>query len=500
MTVRRLAAGVSAGALAASLATTIGVGAAGAEPSSVSWSDGSSHFQRTVSDAAPAVGDTITTSTKFTRSGGVDEYIYRVKDLHPECFVYVPGSAQVDGNAIGGAETDPAFTAVNGGSTEWPVRPVLGPKSQTFSFSYTVGTDCRAGSDLMTSLHYDGSLGAGTYQDKGPTVTVEFAASQTQVQPVYGAKAGQPVTIAAKVAGGTVPQNGGDVQFKADGVDIGAPVAVDPATGVAQTGWTPADAGNTSVTAVFLGNLNTDGSTSDPRTVSVARQTVDSETSLTVAPGAVVGSATAITATVAPPGVGGTVTFKDNEIDFATVPVTGQDGKVGVNWIPDSDGSHTIKAVFSGRDGVNGSGAQQTVSVTPQPAESVTSTTSLAPVAPFDLGGSATLTATVTSEGATNGTVTFRDGDDVIGTVDVVNGAATLEDWTPTAGGDHAISAAFSGIGDTLASNAAITVTVNIPDSPNPGDGGTPGDGGNGAANGSFDLGALFGSLGSLGK
>ncbi|WP_158726657.1 Ig-like domain-containing protein [Tomitella fengzijianii] len=493
-TTRRIAAGVSAGALAASLATTIGVGAAGAETSSVSWGDGSSNFQRTVSDATPSVGDTITTTTTFTRDGIVDEYLYRVKDLHPECFAYVPGSAQVGGSAIDDVETGSSFTAVNGGSFEWPVRPVLGPKSRTFSFSYTVGTDCRAGSDFMTSMHYDGSLGAGTYQDEGPTVTVEFAASQTQVQPVYGAKAGQPVTIAAKVAGGTVPQNGGDVQFKADGVDIGAPVAVDPATGIAQTGWTPADAGNTSLTAVFLGNLNTDGSTSDPRTVSVAQQTVDSKTSLSVASGAQVGSATSVTATVAPPGAGGTVTFKDNEVDFATVPVTDGDGGVSVDWIPGSEGSHTIKAVFSGRDGVNGSGAQQTVTVAPKPAESVTSTTTLDPVAPFDLGGTATLKATVTSEGATDGTVTFRDGDEILGTVDVVNGVATLEDWKPTIGGDHAISAEFSGIGDTLASNAAITVTVDTPETPGPGD---PGDGG--ATGGSFDLSTLFGSLGSLG-
>ncbi|MFC9925014.1 Ig-like domain repeat protein, partial [Rhodococcus sp. NPDC127527] len=73
----------------------IGGGVAGAAPASATWTDGSSKFTRTISEANPAAGDVITTTTKFERTGGVVEWLQAVKDVHPTCLTYVAGSAKV---------------------------------------------------------------------------------------------------------------------------------------------------------------------------------------------------------------------------------------------------------------------------------------------------------------------------------------------------------------------------------------------------------------------
>ncbi|NKR21224.1 hypothetical protein GS579_14015 [Rhodococcus hoagii] len=63
------------------------------------------------------------------------------------------------------------------------------------------------------------------------------------------------------------------------------------------------------------------------------------------------GRASTLEATVSPAGAGGTVVFKDGSEVLAQVPVDGA-GKATYQWTPTSEGSCTLVAVFSGRDGV----------------------------------------------------------------------------------------------------------------------------------------------------
>ncbi|MBM4608290.1 hypothetical protein GS416_07625 [Rhodococcus hoagii] len=65
-----MAAGAAA-AVAAGFVVTLGASRAGAAPGSVTWSDGTSKFTRTVSNTTPNEGDIVTVSTKFERTGGV---------------------------------------------------------------------------------------------------------------------------------------------------------------------------------------------------------------------------------------------------------------------------------------------------------------------------------------------------------------------------------------------------------------------------------------------
>src|SRR5699024_9242742 len=65
------------------------------------WSvDGATHFERSIDNVDPLVGDTIRVSTAISSSAVGDAYIYGVRDFHPACMEYVPGSARVDGNAV----------------------------------------------------------------------------------------------------------------------------------------------------------------------------------------------------------------------------------------------------------------------------------------------------------------------------------------------------------------------------------------------------------------
>ncbi|MFC9790960.1 Ig-like domain repeat protein, partial [Rhodococcus sp. NPDC127528] len=195
-TMRRVVGGVSAVAVAAGFAVTAGV--ASAAPASVTWTDGSTKFTRTISEANPAAGDTITLKTVFERTGGVVEWLQAVKDVHPTCLTYVAGSAKVSGSAQSVESQAADFVRVTG---NWPVYPNINPKSQTFEFSYKVGADCARGAALSTSLYYSGSLGSGNYPDKGPAVTVRKNVSTTVLAPVSGAQVGQATVLSATVTG-----------------------------------------------------------------------------------------------------------------------------------------------------------------------------------------------------------------------------------------------------------------------------------------------------------
>ncbi|MFD4438126.1 hypothetical protein, partial [Bacillus safensis] len=135
--VRRVVGGISAFAVAAGFAV-VGAGIAGAAPASVTWNDGNEKITRTVSEANPAEGDIVTTSTKLERTGGVVEYIYALKDIHPTCMTYVPGSAKVNGQARNLHSQAPDFAKVEGSAVEWPLRALVNANSYTFEFQYKV--------------------------------------------------------------------------------------------------------------------------------------------------------------------------------------------------------------------------------------------------------------------------------------------------------------------------------------------------------------------------
>ncbi|WP_137722757.1 Ig-like domain-containing protein [Prescottella subtropica] len=492
--VRRVVGGLSAFAIAAGFAVTAGVGAANAESKSVPWDDAGRHFTRTISNVTPTVGETITSTTRLERTRSV-ENVYAMKDVHPTCLEYVPGSAKVNGQARTPESTGADFVRVEGGLTEWPVQPrggALNPKSWTLEVSYVVGEGCDRGTALMTTAHMGGGLGDGTYQDKGPTISVAKSNTTTSLGAVSGAKVGEVTKLSATVAGGI---KGDPVDFYVGNNKVGSGTL--NAQRTATFDWTPSIKGTVSVQAKFAGTAKSNASESAAQNVNVTQANVASSTTLAAVSGAKVGQGSALTATVTPAGAGGTVEFKDGSTSLAKVSVDA-DGKATYQWTPTTVGSHTITAEFSGRDGVNASTATGiVVEVAEKPAENADSKTEVT-AGGGKVGVAQTLSAKVA--GAAGGIVTFKVGDRVVGTANVGNDGNASISWTPAAAGDFIVTAEYSGT--NTVNSSSDTASVVIAQADNGGDGGT--DGGDTGTGSLGSLGNIFGSLtgifGSLGR
>ncbi|MFE4459182.1 Ig-like domain repeat protein, partial [Nocardia tengchongensis] len=110
------------------------------------------------------------------------------------------------------------------------------------------------------------------------------------------------------------------------------------------------------------------------------------QSTITINPvtGATVDKPTTVTAKVNPAAAGGTVTFEDDKNSYEEQPV-GADGIATMEWYPETAGKITMKATFSGRDGVTGSTTTAQVTVakgsgtTTTPDPTTTTTTPPAP-------------------------------------------------------------------------------------------------------------------------
>ncbi|MBM4513989.1 Ig-like domain repeat protein [Rhodococcus hoagii] len=437
-----MAAGAAA-AVAAGFVVTLGASPAGAAPGSVTWSDGNSKFTRTVSNTTPNEGDIVTVSTKFERTGGVVEWLQAVKDLHPPCLTYV-----------GGARATPEIAADYARVTgSWPVYPNIDPKSQTFDFQYRVGADCVRGVPLTTTMHYSGTLGSGTYVDKGPTVTVAKNTTTTTLAAVAGpVTAGQSVTLTATVTGGS---QGDPVDFYDGTTKLGSGTL--SASGVATFTWTSTTQGSHSLQARYLGTAKASPSDSAPQSVSVVVPT-----SMTVsAPStALTGTAVTLSATVTPSNAVGTVQFKDNGANIGS-PQSVSNGTATLQHTFATAGSHSITAEFSGAGFVSSSAPAQTITVS---VPDLATTTTLTVPQTARTGTEVTLSADVAPNPG-SGTVQFKDNGAEIGApVAISNGTAQLP-HTFSSAGQHSITAVFSGApGFTASSAAAQPVTVSVPD------------------------------------
>ncbi|WP_051919599.1 beta strand repeat-containing protein [Prescottella defluvii] len=422
------------------------MGAAGAASASVSWSDGNSKFTRTVSNSTPSAGETVTVSTKFERTGGGVEWLWAVKDIHPTCLTYVSGNTS-------NPEIAADYTRVAG---NWPVYPNISPRSQTFEFTYLVGANCARATPLMTTMHYSGGLGSGTYSDKGPTITVAKDATTTTLAPVpTSITTGQSVTLSGTVTGAA---QGSTIEFYDGATKLGE--GQSNAAGVATYVWTPVTAGARSLTAKFPGTATVASSQSAPQNVQV-NSPVGTTATLTVPGTAVTGASVDLTVAVTPSNASGTVQFKDNGTNIGS-PVTVSGGTATLPHSFSAAGSHSVTADFiAGAGFVNSSAAAQSVTVTDPDV-----TTSLSVTVPgsAETGTSVDLSATVTPSDA-QGSVQFSvNGSPVGAAVPVASGSATLP-HTFNAAGAYEVTAEFTGAAGFAGSIAtAQTVTVADPD------------------------------------
>ncbi|KSU72425.1 Ig-like domain-containing protein [Rhodococcus qingshengii] len=467
--VRRVVGGLSVLAVSAVFAVVAGVGVAGAAPVTAEFNSDGYKVTRTISNGTPSEGDVITSKTVFKRTAAVHN-LYAVRDFHPACMTYVDGSATVNGSAFRVNEVATDSVRLSAGATEWPM---WGGDVKTFEFQYRVGADCARGTDLSTTVHFDGTVFVDdTTNGRGPSINVQKNVSTTAVSPVSGAQVGQPVTLSATVTGGA---DGDSVEFFDAATKIGAGTL---ANGVATLAWTPTTRGDHSITAKFADTARAVGSASAALIVNVSQADAQSSTTLAPISGAQVGKSTNLKATVSASGTGGTVTFKVGGTVLASVPVAGN-GEATYAWVPTVAGAQTVEAVFAGRSGVTGSSTTANVTVAEQPAGTTSSTTDLSVVA-GQVGVAQTISAQISPANA-GGTVTFKDGETVIGTATVDSSGKASLSWKPATQGQRVVAAEYSGAGTVTASSDQVSVQIAAPV-----DGEEPGNG--------------TGSLGSLGN
>ncbi|WP_188065105.1 Ig-like domain-containing protein [Dietzia sp. ANT_WB102] len=489
-TIRRTLAVASATAMAGAALAVVGAGTASAESITMpgryqnKLNTQSLEYERTVSQKVVTHGDTVTVTSKIIDSNGlwIGNTHYWIQDTTPACMNYVDGTARW--KALGGNWESPStkpreFAA----PTSTAIRAHFNvPVSDPLELEAQYVVNCDAGQLASGGMSWNGTLKDNESDSltMGPTITVNRAAvSKLFLATPASPTVGKSSTLKVE----TDAPEGSTISFAVDGQTLTGKVA----GGEASTEWTPSSSGTKTVVATFA-QTGTHFGKSTSRDVTVAAATVESTVNLTAPASAQVGVPVELSATVAPVGEGGTVTFKEQGQVVNSVKVSAS-GVVTTQWIPATEGGRSIDAEFSGRSGVAPSVAEgKLVNVAPKAADMESSSVALAPVDMTELGETIKLRATVDPASA-GGKVSFYDGGTFIGEASVgENGVATL-DWKPEMQGVRTVRAEFSGTDTVLPSQGTIQVTITSTTEPtDPTDPGTPGDG-------SGSLGSITGSL-----
>lgn len=211
--------------------------------------------------------------------------------------------------------------------------------------------------------------------------------------------------------------------------------------------------GNHPMTAVYLGSINYNGSTSS----TIIQSVKDSSTAIVVSnlnPSAYLDSVT-FTATVSPTdSVTGTAQFKDGADTLATLPLSAGSATLKIASL--TAGSHTISIVYSGDTkyfGKTSPNLTQTVN------KKATAAGLVSNLNPSSYGDSVRFTATITP-GTPTGTVTFFDSLTSLGSVSLSSGSAFIVRANLTAK-THRMRALYNGDSNFLTSADSILQVVN---------------------------------------
>ncbi len=182
-----------------------------------------------------------------------------------------------------------------------------------------------------------------------------------------------------------------------------------------------------------------------------------------------VGQAVTFTATVAPTAANstkptGTVQFQVDGVNYgsAVALVNGVATSQATSTL--SAGSHAVTAVYSADTNYAASTSPTYTQTVGQVATTSTTTALAASVNPAVVGQNVTLTATVDTggSGTAGGTVTFKDGSNVLGTATLNSAGAAAFTVSSLGVGTHSLTAAYGGNSSFSAStSSALSETIN---------------------------------------
>ena len=440
-----------------------------------------------------------TTSTDFpvrnafqpTYAGGNDAFVSRLDSLGRLNYsTYLGGTGDDSGTSIAVDISDNIFVGGSTSSSDFPTlssfqRNLAGgndgfvtkfqASGSLLNYSSYIGG---SGSDRINGISVDDDanayLAGGTSSSDFPTLNA--------IQPTYGgggsdafvvkvlqpaptttsllttpnpSVAGLSVLLTATISssGGGSPR--GKMEF-VNGQTILGTVGVK--AGVAQYRTSQLPVGSNPLQAIYLGDPNFAGSTSQ-----IVKQVVLESTtnSLDLSPSPSVFDqpvtfVSIVSSSAGFPPDGEIVTFLRGSKVLGTAALSGGEAKFSFTSLP--VGSNAIKAVYGG----DATFAASTSKIEIQTVNAATTTTTLVSSQnPSKVGTSVTFTATVTPQfaGAVNGTVSFLDNNTILQTVKLTNNDAICTTAKLVAG-SHQITATYSGSTNFTGSSAQLTQTV----------------------------------------
>ncbi len=306
-----------------------------------------------------------------------------------------------------------------------------------------------AGTHALTATYSGDGDNVGSLGNT--SLTVNLRSSATSLSSNHNPSTpGQSVTITAAVTPGAT----GTVTFRDGSTTIGSGTL---SAGAATLTTSGLSVGSHSLTAAYGGDAGYSPSTSSPLAQVVGTLTT---TVLGSSPNASAsGQAVVFTATVSPGSATGMVTFTEGTTQIGTGTLGGS-GVATLSISTLTAGTHPITATYAGSASHAGSTSNTVSQVVNGPTATTTALTSS--LNPSTAGQSVTLQATVTA-GAT-GSVAFKDGTTVLGTVALTGTTATTTVST-LAAGSHPITAVYNGSAgySTSTSNTVTQVVVAPP-------------------------------------
>ncbi len=332
--------------------------------------------------------------------------------------------------------------------------PVLvsGGTASTTITTLPVATNGLTAVFTPSTSNYSGS----TSQKVNLEVDQATSSTTLAITPQNSASTGSTVTLTATV---TPSSATGTVQFADGSTNINSPVTV--TGGVATTTTSTLSVGGHSLTASFTStDPNVTDSKSGSMPYSITLGPVTTNTTLTPTPIGPVsfGTGVLLSATVSPSSSVGSVAFLDGTKTLATKPVSGGVASVTVVL---GGGVHSLTAMFTPTD--TSAFTTSTSTAVPFTVNAISTMTALAvtPHGPILEGVRITMTATVTPA-TVAGSVTFRDGTRVLGTVALHQGTAQLQ-TNKLFGFKASLTASFTGspaVDFGPSTSAPVTMTV----------------------------------------
>ena len=429
--------------------------------------DGGPALEPASTTAAFTVG-TIATTTSVTPDPAVvplGEPVRFTATVTPAHGGTPSGTVQfrVDGADFGAA------VALAGGSATSPALTTLPLGEHTVTAVYHGSSDHTASTSP--------SVGFRVREPLKPTTTGSSVAPGTAVY-------GEPVTLGATVTGASGTPTG-EVVFTVEGHEV-ARAGVD-ASGSASATVADLPVGSNPVVATYRGDDVYGPSSAAPRTVTVAKASVDVALEATDAT-TVTGEAVGLTATVTVRAPGGGA--PDGSVQLLVdgnpvgAPVAVDNGTAAFPPLTSlTAGSHTLRAAYSGSSRYAAGADERTQQVTPAD----TAVTLVADPSPSVQDESVRLTAGVVAvapgSGAPTGTVTFLAGDETIGSAPLeasASGSTAVLDLDDLPPGTHELIATYDGDADyrgaasaplthqVIAGTAVAATTTELTSSANP--------------------------------